>query len=148
MKTMLVAIFLALACASIRAQQPAPAPGTAGVLLSKVSEFMDHCGPAPASNQAGNQALTQGTHQANGPVCAMYVYGIFSGIQLYDVITAQHSTAAVTPDRSFCPRYPLSANDLKNVVVHYIQTHPTQPTDNTDLVALLAFEEAYPCPAK
>jgi len=83
-------------------------------------------------------------------VCDMYIFGIFQGIDLYRDIAVEHAGQADPANLgSVCIKDSVSPNQLKQIVVRYIQAHPEQQATGLDTAffALLAFEQAFPCSA-
>jgi hypothetical protein len=117
------------------------------VFLTTADDFMSHCGPLSPDLSPEMKTLMNGARKADIPVCDMYIWGIFEGIGLYDAIAVQHSSTTIKPDDSICTRGAVSPDDLRNVVVRYIQSNPeiVKQEMPTSTIALLAFEKAFPC---
>jgi hypothetical protein len=77
----------------------------------------------------------------------MYIFGIFEGIELYDAIAVQHSNTTVKPNDSICTQGAISPDELRKVVVRYIQANPeiVKQKMKTAAIVLFAFEQAFPC---
>ena len=118
------------------------------LFLTTADDFMSHCGPLDPGLGPDMKTLMEGARKEEIRICDMYIVGIFEGIELYDVITVQHSDTKFTPDRSICPTLgAVSPDEMRNVVVRYIQADPeiVKLKDPTNLIALLAFEKAFGC---
>jgi hypothetical protein len=89
-----------------------------------------------------------GAPNSDPDVCDMYIFGIFQGIDLYRDIAVEHTGKAdPTNLGTVCAKDPVSPDQLKHIVVRYIQAHPEQQETGLDTAyfALLAFEHAFPC---
>ncbi len=113
--------------------------------ITKGTGFMHECGPAAAISDPGMRALQEGARQVNNSACAMYIFGLFDGIQLAPGIAAGQTKNSRTVAATVCTKDPVTAEQLRNIVVKYIQDHPDQESFETSLLALFAFEQAFPC---
>ena len=120
----------------------------AEIFLTTADDFMSHCGPLDPGLSSDMRTLTEGARKETIPICDMYVFGIFEGIELYDAIAVQHSKTMVKPDDSVCIMGSISPDEMRKIVVRYIQDDPeiVKQKMRTDAIALLAFEKAFPCP--
>jgi len=121
-----------------------PLQGRAQITRGDV--FLHECGPLPAGLDPGMKALMEGANRSRIPVCDMYILGILQGIDLYSMIAVEHSGKADPMNLgSVCVKDEVDADELKDIVVRYIQGHAEQQKFQTVLLALFAFEQAFPC---
>lgn len=117
--------------------------------LTTADDFLKHCGPLDPNLSPDMKTIMEGARESDIPLCNMYVFGIFEGIELYDTIAVQHSKNPIKPDDSICIIGGISTDHLRQVVVRYIQADPeiAKQKDRTDTITLLALEKAFPCKA-
>lgn len=119
----------------------------AGAQITRGTGFLHECRAAAQKSDAGLSALDQGAAQVNNSACAMYVFGLFDGIQLAPDIAAGQTRDPRAVASTVCAKDPVTAGQLRDILVKYIEDNPSQSGFETSLLALFAFQRAFPCKA-
>lgn len=118
-------------------------PGNAQI--TKGAGFMKECTQQPPDPNPDIEAINRGARMSSEVACSMYAFGLFDGIQLAPGIAAGQLLKPQAVKLTVCARQPVTAVELRDIIVRYIRAHPEQLNFETSMLALFAFEQAFPC---
>lgn len=86
------------------------------------------------------------TEKERGVGCLLYIAGFVQGAEI-SITAARDQTKQPTLPMPFCRPDGVETGQLIRIVLKYIRENPEDAHQSTMLVALWAFQKAFPCPA-
>jgi len=78
--------------------------------------------------------------------CLTFVVGILQGAQAVIAINEAKDPSHKKLDFGFCRRNDVTTGQYRDVYMKYLDTHPESRNLNAGILALTAWDEAWPCP--
>ncbi|MFN7388163.1 Rap1a/Tai family immunity protein [Brevundimonas sp.] len=109
--------------------------------------------PAKADFLTGNELFAHCTAPETDPVyfakrssCREYITGVHDGIEATSGVVSYALDRAGDPIRLVCAPPGVTARQMRDVVVTYLERHPETRHQSASLIIFGALGEAFPCP--